>query len=297
MNARERGFLLLTSQLGNPERIPLSPAQLRKLSGLVSKPAAQPENRDLEPRDLMALGCSPELSRRIVALLSEEELLEHYLRRAKRAGCVPITRVSPAYPALLRKQLGAEAPGCLWAKGDLTLLERPGIALVGSRDLRDDNRAFAREAGRQAALQGFALISGNARGADQEAQNACLEAGGQVISILADELTRYTPGPNMLYLSEDAFDAPFSAQRALSRNRSIHALGQAVLVAQATLRKGGTWDGTSRNLRFGWNNVCVFQDGSDAARALTQMGAEAIGPEELSDLPALCKHKRTLFDP
>ena len=297
MNARERGFLLLTSQLGNPERIPLSPAHLRKLSGLVRTPVTQPETRDLEARDLMALGCSPELSRRIVALLAEEDLLDHYLNRAKRAGCTPITRVTPGYPALLRKQLGTEAPGCLWAKGDLSLLEKPGIALVGSRDLKDANRAFAREAGRQAALQGLVLISGNARGADQEAQDACLNAGGQVISIVADELTRHTPGPNILYLSEDAFDAAFSAQRALSRNRSIHSLGQAVLVVQATLQKGGTWDGTSKNLRFGWNNVCIFRDGSDASQVLTQMGAEAIDPEDLLDLPALCKQTRTFFDP
>lgn len=297
MNAREQGFLLLTSQLGNPERIPLSPAQLRKLSGLVSGNRIPAEDRELEPRDLIALGCSPELSRHIVSLLEEKELLEHYLLRAMRAGCTPITRVTPGYPALLRKQLGTEAPGCLWAKGDLSLLEQPGIALVGSRDLRNRNRDFAREAGRQAALQGLVLISGNARGADREAQTACLEAGGRVISIVADELTRHTPEENTLYLSEDAFDAPFSSLRALRRNRSIHALGRAVLVAQATLQKGGTWDGTTKNLRFGWSNVACYQDGSDAARILAQMGAEAIDMDALFDLSALCKQKRTFFDP
>lgn len=297
MNPRERGFLLLTSQLGNPERKPLSPAQLRKLSGLVSMPAAPLEDRELEPRDLVALGCTPALAERITALLQEEELLDHYLLRGKRAGCVPITRVTPAYPVLLRKQLGAEAPGCLWAKGDLSLLDQPGIALVGSRELRQENLDFAREAGRQAAHQGLVLISGNARGADQEAQNACLEAGGCVISIVADELFQHTPTANMLYLSEDAFDAPFSAQRALSRNRCIHTLSRAVLVAQATLQKGGTWDGTSKNLRFGWTNVCCFRDGSDAARVLMQMGAETIDKEDLQDLSILFKHTRTFFDP
>ena len=297
MNPRERGFLLLTSQLGNPERIPLSPAQLRKLSGLVSKPETQPEERDLEPKDLIALGCTVELAHRITALLQEEELLDHYLLRAKRAGCIPITRVTPAYPALLRKRLGAEAPGCLWAKGDLSLLEQPAIALVGSRELRQDNLVFAREAGRQAALQGLVLVSGNARGADREAQNACLEAGGQVISIVADELTQHSPKPGILYLSEDAFDAPFSPQRALRRNRSIHTLGRAVLVAQATLQKGGTWDGTSKNLRFGWTNVACFRDGSDAAQVLSQMGADLIEMDDLADLSILCKQTRTFFDP
>lgn len=297
MNPRERGFLLLTSQLGNPERRPLSPAQLRTLSQRIAQAQPVMEDRDLESRDLTALGYSQEMACRITALLSEEDLLDHYLLRGKRSGCVPITRVTPGYPVPLRKRLGAEAPGCLWAKGDLSLLKKPGIALVGSRDLAPENQAFAREAGRQAAAQGLVLISGNARGADREAQNACLEAGGAVISIVADELTRQIPGPNTLYLSEDVFDAPFSAQRALSRNRCIHALGQAVLVAQATLQKGGTWDGASRNLRFGWTNVCVFRDGSDSAKVLAQMGADLIDMDELSDLSSLAKPIRTFFDP
>ena len=297
MNPRERGFLLLTSQLGNPDRVSLSPTQLRKLSGLISNTEASREDRELEDRDLIALGCTPELAHRITTLLQEEELLDHYLLRGARAGCIPITRVTPGYPTVLRKRLGAEAPGCLWAKGDLNLLEQPGIALVGSRDLRSANQAFARESGRQAAFQGLVLISGNARGADLEAQNACLEAGGQVISIVADELTRHTPGDRMLYLSEDSFDAPFSTLRALRRNRTIHSLGRAVLVAQATLQKGGTWDGTSKNLRFGWTNVACFRDGSDAAQVLTQMGAEAIDLDDLQDLPALFKYTRTFFDP
>lgn len=296
MNPREQGFLLLTSQLGNPERRPLSPAQLRTLSRVVSQATPTPEDRDLEPRDLTALGYSPDMAHRITALLAEEDLLDHYLLRAKQAGCTPVTRVTPGYPVLLRKRLGEDAPGCLWAKGDLSLLSQSAVALVGSRDLKPGNMAFAREVGRQAALQGLVLVSGNARGADREAQTACLEAGGAVISIVADELTRQTPIPNTLYLSEDAFDAPFTSQRALSRNRCIHTLGRLVLVAQATLQKGGTWDGASKNLRFGWTNVCVFRDGSDAATVLAQMGADLIDMDILSDLPALAKEKRSFFD-
>lgn len=296
MNARERGFLLLTSQLGNPERRPLSPAQLRSLAQAVSHGPRFLDDRDLEPKDLQALGYSPEMALRITAMLQEEDLLDHYLLRAKKAGCVPITRVTPGYPLLLRKRLGAEAPGCLWAKGDLSILEMPAISLVGSRDLNSENRAFAKIAGYQAAAQGFALVSGNARGADREAQNACLEAGGCVISIVADELERQSPADRVLYLSEDMFDGAFSAQRALRRNHSIHALGQAVLVAQASLQKGGTWDGTSKNLRFGWSPVFCFDDGSDAATILSQMGAEPIGMDALADLSALFKQTQTLFD-
>lgn len=296
MTPREAGFLLLTSQLGNPERKVLTAAQLRELTRRMDAIPRLTEDRDLELRDLMVLGYGREMAMRILGLLEERELLGYYVNRGRKAGCVPITRVSPGYPAALRIRLGGEAPGVLWARGDLSVLDTPGIALVGSRDLNPENCRFAEEAGRQAANQGLTLISGNARGADVTAQNACLRAGGKVISIVADSLVSHSIGDNVLYLSEDGFDEEFSAQRALSRNRCIHTMGAMVLVAQANLQKGGTWDGTSRNLRFGWNRVCCFNDGSDAAQVLEQMGAELIAMEELSDFGALLAKEQNLFD-
>ena len=296
MTPREQGFLLLTSQLGNPDRKVLSPAQLRELTRRLAAAPRVSEDRDLNAGDLMKLGYGRELAARILALVEEQELLEYYVNQGKKTGCVPITRVSSGYPVGVRQRLGGEAPGVLWAKGDLSILNTPGVALVGSRDLLPENRRFAEEAGRQAALQGLTLISGNARGADVTAQNACLRAGGKVISIVADKLASHSTKLNILYLSEDGFDEEFSAQRALSRNRCIHTMGSLVLVAQANLQKGGTWDGTSKNLRFGWNRVGCFDDGSDAAHVLEQMGARLISFDELSDFPTLVQENQSLFD-
>jgi predicted Rossmann fold nucleotide-binding protein DprA/Smf involved in DNA uptake len=155
---------------------------------------------------------------------------------------------------------------------------------VGSRDLLPENEAFARQAGREAARQGYVLISGNARGADRTAQNAAIAAGGAVISILADRLTDHVPVGNVLLLSEEGFDLEFSSQRALSRNRCIHALGEIAIVAQSSLYTGGTWDGSVKNLRFGWSPLYIFDDGSESMNLLEQMGAVKIGFENLKDL-------------
>ena len=138
--------------------------------------------------------------------------------------------------------------------------------------------------GLRAAAQGLSLISGNARGADKTAQNAALAADGGVISILADRLTDHVPTRNVLYLSEEGFDLEFTAQRALSRNRCIHALGIAAIAAQCSLRSGGTWDGSVKNLRFGWSPLYVFDDGSESADLLEQMGAVKLGMADLEDL-------------
>ena len=287
MKQTERGFLLLTSHLGDPERKCLTVAQFRTLAMRVQSAEHPQELGDLAPADLVKLGYGMEMAQRIVDLLEEEWRLDAYLGRAMLSGCGVVTRVSGAYPQALRVKLGLDAPGCLWYKGDLSLLDTPKVALVGSRNIRPGNRDFAREAGIQAANQGFTLVSGNARGADKTGQEACLAAGGPVISVLADNLSQHRPPENALYLSKDCFDLPFSPQRALSRNRVIHALPQLTLVAQCGLKTGGTWDGTVRNLRGNWSKVCCFDDGSEAMTLLEQMGAQPITTEQLQHLNTL----------
>ena len=116
-----------------------------------------------------------------------------------------------------------------------------------------------------------------------------------MISVVADELADKEPHERILYLSEEGFDLEFSAQRALSRNRVIHALGAVTLVAQSDLR-GGTWDGTVKNLRFGWSPVYCFNDGSAAVSLLGEMGAEVIELCELHDITALPVRFFGLFD-
>ena len=296
MNPRERGFALLASHLGDPGRRPLTGPQLRVLARRAAEMEREDPDRDLTARDLTALGYGMEMAERIVGLLSEEDVLDHYLSRGRRAGCTPITRVSPEYPLLLRKNLGLDSPGILWARGDLSLLNTPAVALVGSRELNPENRRFAREAGRQAALQGLTLVSGNARGADRTAQEAALEAGGAVVSIVSDELAKQPLTENVLYLSEDGFEEPFSAQRALSRNRCIHAMVWRTFVAQTASGMGGTWDGTVKNLRAGWSSVCCFDDGSEGVRRLCAMGANPIGLADLADFSALPEQEKSLFD-
>lgn len=279
MKRSEEGFLLLTSHLGDPARKVLTTAQFRDLTKRMQYAPKTEEAREIQERDLVAIGYDRSMAGRILNLLEQEEQLRWYLRRGK--DCEPITRVSDGYPLLLRKKLGAEAPGCLWAKGDVTLLERPAVALVGSRALQPENRVFARKVGQEAAKQGYVLVSGNAIGADRTAQDACLEAGGCVISVVADRLDEKKAQPNMLYLSEDGYDQDFSAQRAISRNRVIHCLAQRTFVAQSNLGKGGTWDGTVKNLRNNWSPVFCYRDGSAAIEELAQMGAATIDCDAL----------------
>lgn len=275
----------------------LTTAQLRWLSSRVKDAQPTAQQRDMTVQDLVDLGYDRKTAGWIIDLLAQEKQLNWYIRKAASMDCYPITRVTPRYPVRLRRRLGEDSPGCLWAKGDAALLDKPAVALVGSRDLEQANLVFAREAGKQAALQGYTLVSGNARGADREAQEACLAYGGSVISVVADSLENHSLRKNVLYLSEASYEAPFSAQRALSRNRVIHCLGNVVLVAQCTYGKGGTWDGSLKNLRHGWSSVFCFDDGSPAVRELLSRGASPVGFWELQDLSTLEFEIKSLFDP
>ena len=295
MNAREMGFLLLTCQLGDPGRKPLTVAQFRDLSINASHMEVDIPDRELMEKDLLKLGYNREMAARILSLLEDGELLKHYLKQGAKGGCFPLARISSDYPQTLHSRLGLEAPN-LWFRGDVTLLDTPAVSLVGSRDLLDENREFAREVGRQAALQGYTLISGNARGADREAQDSCLQQGGKVISVVADKLLSQPLEKNILYLSEDGYDLGFSAMRAISRNRVIHALPTfGVFVAQCGLKTGGTWSGTEKNLHKGWSPVFCFKDGSTAQMELCDRGATAVHTRDLNDFYALHTKMPRLF--
>jgi len=89
-----------------------------------------------------------------------------------------------------------EPPTLLFALGDLRLLQRPAVAIVGSRD----HSAYGAEACRMvagtAASAGLVVVSGMARGLDAVAHLAALDAGGGTIGLLGNGLGVVYPAAN-----------------------------------------------------------------------------------------------------
>ncbi len=271
-------MLLLCSSLGRTDVQPLSLAQYQKLFRRVQAVGTENQNPDAEltQAELLRLGYEEDEAQRILHLLDGEAELDRYLESAKRRGISVITRISEEYPTILAQKLQALSPAVLFCKGDLSMLNGRFIACVGSRELMPSGQRFAQRVGELAAQEGFCLVSGGAIGADREAERACLSAGGCVMEFPAGSLDAPDAREGVLYVSEGGFDIPFSAQRALSRNRLIHAMGEKTFVAQCTLGKGGTWSGTTENLHRGWSEVFVCEDGSKATEALIARGATAV---------------------
>ena len=265
----------------------LSLAQARELSRRARAVGIGEEDpfRDVTVKDVRRLGYSEYEAGHIVSLLGRERQLDGYLLAAEKADVAVITRLDARFPQRLREQLGARCPAALFCRGDLRLLQRPCISVVGSRHLASPGAQFAAQAGRLAAREGFTLCSGDAMGADRTAQEACLRGGGSVLIFPATELVYCPVRENVLYAAEGGFELGFSAQRALGRNRFIHAMGEKTLVAQTGFGKGGTWSGSLDNLQHEYSPLFVFDDGSEGARALCARGATPV--QALTSLQAL----------
>lgn len=265
----------------------LSLAQARELSRRARAAGIGEEDpfRDVTVKDVRRLGYSEYEAGHIVSLLGRERQLDGYLLAAEKADVAVITRLDARFPQRLREQLGARCPAALFCRGDLRLLQRPCISVVGSRHLAQPGAQFAAQAGCLAAKEGFTLCSGDAMGADRTAQEACLRDGGSVLIFPATELVYCPARENVLYAAEGGFELGFSAQRALGRNRFIHAMGEKTLVAQTGFGKGGTWSGSLDNLQHEYSPLFVFDDGSEGARALCARGATPV--QALTSLQAL----------
>ncbi|MBE6945935.1 MAG: DNA-processing protein DprA [Ruminococcaceae bacterium] len=295
MTGAELGFLLLGSHLGDPTRRPLTPSQLVRLRQRVQAQGRTMTDGQVDGAFLRSLGYSANDSAHILSLLGQLDLAIAYLERAEKLGFHCITRCSENYPNALAEAERYSPPVVLWGRGEISLLHTPCISLVGSRQARTANLNFAQAVGTEAALQGYTLVSGGAKGIDSAGQFACRNVGGKVICVVPDALTEHLVyGPGVLFLSEDSYDLHFTHQRALSRNSVIHILGSAVFVAQCDTQ-GGTWSGTTNNLKHGWRPVYCYRDDSPAAKALVSMGATPVGEESLKEIADLLTGQNSLF--
>ena len=294
MRPSEEGLLLLCCKLGQPVR-PLSPSEYRQLEAYVramNLTRSKDDFQEVTPKYLASLGYSEEMSQRIHSLLDRPEALNSYL--AAQPDISIITRISDRFPHRLRR-LGSDCPLALFCKGDTALLDSRCISLVGSRMLFPRGSAFARRIGTMAANEGFTLVSGGAPGADSAAQEACLAAGGDVICFVPDRLESYSSRPHVLYCCAEGYDLPFSNTRALRRNFFIHAMGEKTFVAQCPRTAGGTWQGSRENLKHGWSELYVLNDGSEGADALARLGASFV-EDDLPPLADLLSYQLSIFD-
>ena len=152
----------------------------------------------------------------------------------------------PGYPAALADC--PHPPRTLWTRGDLTILDRPTVAIVGTRRATAYAERVTRQLATTLARAGACVISGLARGVDASAHRGALEAHGATVAVLGTGLDVCYPKAHAslqrdiaargLLLSELAPDDAAHRGSFPKRNRIIAALARATIVVEAPVKSG-----------------------------------------------------------
>jgi len=293
-----RATLLLTAPLGTggangPK--PLASAEYAALATQLHKRGSRPG--DLLSSDARALtreATPPTVEpERVEALLDRGARLSLALSRWTSAGIWIASRADSFYPTHYRKLPRISAPPIVYGIGPIALVDRGGLAVVGSRAPEPSAAAYATEAGRWGARAGIQIVSGAARGVDELAMLSALDDGGTALGVVGESLIKVASrrgfreaivADRLTLLSSFDPDAGFSVAIAMARNRWVYALADRALIVAYREGSGGTWAGALVGLKSGMR---VYVRTGDSERpgndALVTRGAIP-APGDLDDL-------------
>jgi len=194
-----------------------------------------------------ALAALPEVARQ--AGLDAYEIcpagvIDAELRAAKAAKAQLLFLGSADYPTHLRTL--TDAPPLLWALGDVSLLQRETVSIVGARNASSLGTRMARALAHDLGARGFVVASGLARGVDTAAHLAALKTG--TVAVMAGGVDVIYPAENTglardlrqkgVLLSEQPMGLQPMARHFPRRNRIISGLSQGVIVVEAAIKSG-----------------------------------------------------------
>jgi DNA processing protein len=186
------------------------------------------------------------------------------MEEAKRIAEQQATFLTPedeAYPGRLLDIY--DPPAVLWVRGDVALLDRPGIAVVGTRQPTPYGAGMAEMLSRDLAMHRMVVMSGMARGVDTCAHKGALDVGGATVAVWGTGIDVIYPKENKKLAEQivaqggaivsefplGTFPAP---QNFPIRNRTLSGMSVGVLVVE-----GGEYSGTRITAR------CALEQGRD----------------------------------
>lgn len=230
--------------------------------------------------------------KRIKCLLDRAGVIALILEEMWSKGINVVTRADDDYPRQLKNKLKHLAPPLLYYCGDISLVNRKGIAVVGSRNIEVDALEFTKKLARKATMEGLAIYSGGARGVDSVSEQEALNSDGISISFIADslesrikkkEIRKKIEEKKLLLFTSVNPKSGFTVANAMNRNKYVYALSDGAFVISSDYNKGGTWAGALENINNGWVKTFVrLKKELKGNEELIKKGAIAI--ENLEDL-------------
>ena len=245
---------------------------------------------------MMYLDISEEEGYRIFTLLNRGVQLGYSIENFLLRGVEVVTIYNEDYPVRLRKKMRDAAPPFLYRCGNVSLIGKPAIAILGisgvktTPEVRDGVVSIVKSA----VKQGYTIITGGELGVSRVAAGAVLEHGGTMIDVLGGNLfdhMTYEPidallkEERMAVLSMEHPEAMFTVSHAIARNKVIFALADAALICNTDNKRGET--DALHNRYCDW--IYVWS-GYPANRPLISRGATPVADLRKFDVAELSRH-------
>jgi DNA processing protein len=170
---------------------------------------------------------------------------------------VPI--ISDHYSQILKDNLKkSNSPTILYCKGDLDLMKKNSVAIVGSRNASNKSLEFTDNITQKVCSQNEVVVSGFAKGVDKQALDSAIKYNGDSIIVLPQGILTFGTGIKAYYkniihgevLVVSTFfpKSPWNKQLAMARNPIIYGMAKEIFVAESG-ESGGTWSGVMDGLR------------------------------------------------
>jgi DNA processing protein len=173
---------------------------------------------------------------------------EAEIRAVRKLGGDILLLDDGVYPSSLREIY--DPPIVLYVKGAWSeCLDRPCIAVVGSRRCSTYGQNSALMLARDLAQRGVTVVSGFARGIDAAAHRGALEAGGRTVAVLGTGIDEYYPrdhkklaeeilGSGGAMVTQFPLGTPPVSENFPYRNRIISGLSLGIVVVEAAENSG-----------------------------------------------------------
>ena len=194
-----------------------------------------------------ALAAVPDLAARgggKAPAIASEAIAQAEMAKVEKFGARYLALGQGLYPRLLG-ELG-DAPPLLIVRGDLGLLERQAVGIVGARNASAAACRFARGLAHDLGQEGLSVVSGLARGIDAAAHDGAMESG--TVGVVAGGIDVFYPPENEerqramfergLVIAEMPPGTEPRARHFPYRNRIIAGLSVGTVVIEAAPKSG-----------------------------------------------------------
>lgn len=220
----------------------IGPARMRALLGRFgdAQSAWNASRRELEEA-----GLHPKIIDNLM-LVKQSAIVDQVWAKLVSSGIHLLTWEDQQYPRSLREI--DQSPPVIYVRGQLSSLEHPIVAVVGTRRITQYGRQVTKELGTELALRGVTVVSGMARGVDAAAHQAVMDAGGSTLAVLGSGVDQIYPPEHRKMAERIAetgaviSDYPIGtlpeAGNFPPRNRIISGLSRAVVIIEAGEKSG-----------------------------------------------------------